>query len=74
MNMTAIIDYAKKQGYETAEFLRDWRGYKVFSAIYNSKENCCVGLPYIILVKGEEIRLSTPDECFDFLNETEDKD
>lgn len=43
-----------------------WNGYKVFVPEY--EDNPCIGLPYVVLVKGEEVRISTPEEAIDYLN------
>lgn len=43
----------------------DWNGYKVFIPQY--KGNPCIGLPYVVLQKGQETRISTPDESMAYL-------
>ena len=44
----------------------DWNGYEVYELEFDKKS--CVGLPLVILVKGEEVRLSTPDESLEYLD------
>lgn len=44
----------------------DWNGYKVFIPQY--QENPCIGLPYVVLQKGAEARISTPDESLAYLD------
>ena len=43
----------------------EWKGYKVYIPQY--KGNPCIGLPYVVLQKGNEIRLSDDDECMEYL-------
>ena len=43
----------------------DWNGFKVYIPQY--KGNPCSGLPYVVLEKGEEVRLSTPEESLAYL-------
>ena len=43
----------------------DWNGYQVYIPQY--KGNPCIGLPYVVLQKGEEVRISTPDESMEYL-------
>jgi len=49
----------------------DWKGYNVYVPIYKGKP--CIGLPYVVLVKGEEVRLSTPDESLEYLEYEQSK-
>ena len=44
----------------------DWNGFEVFELDF--EKNTRVGLPLVILVKGEEVRLSTPYESFEYLD------
>lgn len=43
----------------------DWNGYEVWEGIHNTDEMICIGYPFVILVKGEEVRVSTPDESIE---------
>lgn len=44
---------------------KNWRGYTVYIPQY--KKKCYVGLPYVILVKGDEARISTDSEAMAYL-------
>ena len=44
----------------------DWNGYEVYELDFDNK--AYVGLPLVILVKGEEVRLSTTGESLDYLD------
>lgn len=68
MKLEKIIEFAKKHGYSGAEYSTDWKGYEVYEPYFDGEETRYVGLPYIILVKGDKIRLSTPDESFEFID------
>ena len=48
-----------------------WKGFKVYIPEY--KNNPAIGLPYVILVKGEEVRLSTPEESLEYLEYEQNK-
>ena len=69
-----MIAFAKKNGYETAEKLNNWNGYECYEPIMDSKKETAVGPPLLILVKGEKIRMSTPDEAFQQMDDTEDEE
>ncbi|HCG36154.1 MAG TPA: hypothetical protein DER23_07410 [Clostridiales bacterium] len=71
MNNKRIIAYAKEQGYETAVYLKQWKDYDVYEPVYDSSCAACIGVPLVILVKGDEIRISTVDEAFEHLETTE---
>ena len=47
-----------------------WKGYEVYIPEY--KGNPTIGLPYVVLVKGEEARISTVDESLDYLDYEQD--
>lgn len=74
MDLKSVIEFAKKNGYETAEKLNNWNGYECYEPIMDSKKETAIGPPLIILVKGEKIRMSTPDEAFQQIDDTEEDD
>lgn len=74
MDMKQVIAFAKKNGYETAEKVNDWNGYECYEPMMDSKKETAVGPPLLILVKGETIRMSTPDEAFQQMDDTEDEE
>jgi len=45
---------------------KDWNGYEVFVPQYRG--NPIIGLPVVILQKGDEARISTNQECFEYLD------
>lgn len=44
----------------------EWNGYQVYVPIY--KKPSFIGYPFVILVKGDEARISTAEESLDFLD------
>lgn len=63
-----VIEFARSQGYETALRLKNWKGYEVYEPMVSKDEVSFTGIPLVILVRGEEIRMSTPDEAFEQQN------
>lgn len=63
MKQNEINDFARKQGYEKAEYIGKWKNYSCYEPIF-SDEKSVTGLPLIILVDDEgKIRMSTPEEA-----------
>jgi hypothetical protein len=62
MMQDRVIAFAKEQGYDTAEYLREWRGCSVYEPMY-AGGGALLGPPLMILVKGEEIRMATTEEA-----------
>lgn len=69
----SVMDFAEKQGYESAYLVLKWKGYDVYQPVY-SDEMSYIGLPLMILVKGEKIRMTTPDEAFEIFDIMKDVD
>lgn len=44
---------------------RLWKGYEVYEPVYD--DDVCMGLPYVILAKDDEVRISTDDEALEYL-------
>ena len=49
-----------------------WKGFNVYIPQY--KGNPCIGLPFVVLEKDEEVRLSTAQESLDYLAYEQSKD
>ena len=43
---------------------KSWKGYDVYVPEYD--EMVYIGLPLVLLVKSEEMRISTGEECLDY--------
>lgn len=53
---------------QTRRFKRrpDWKGYEVYEPV--CKKYCCVGLPFYVLVKDGEVRLTRPEEGLELID------
>ena len=75
MEKAEIIAFAREKGYDGIQPLGKWHEYDAYEPTFNGKEDelAYVGPPLMILVKGEEIRMSTADEAFMQLDETQEE-
>lgn len=71
MEIEKVVAFARKQGYDNVRQLEPWKGFEVYEPIFDGDEVSVVGLPLLILVKGNEIRMSTPEEAFEQLDDSE---
>ena len=68
MKKSKIIEFARKNGYDTVSPLGKWKGYDAYEPIMKGateEEPAFTGPPLMILVKGDEIRMSTPEEAYE---------
>ena len=56
--ISSANDFARDNGYPGAEYLYDWRGFKLFVA----EDDSFSGFPPYILVSDDSVRFTTPDE------------
>lgn len=63
-----VKEFAKEQGYDDALPLGKWRGYDAYEPVFEGGI-AYVGPPLMILVKGETIRMSTPEEGYQQIDE-----
>lgn len=71
MEKSKIYEFAKEHGYETAEFLCEWRGFKCYEPIFSANRISFIGMPLLILEdKDGKLRMSTPEEAMQQLDET----
>jgi hypothetical protein len=68
MNINTVIDYAKGQGYDGAVYSGKWGEYTVYAPTLEDRKIAYVGMPLVILVRGEEIRMSTDEESLELLD------
>lgn len=61
MNKQKILDFAKQNGYSTIQRVEDWKGYEIYEPVFNKPT--IIGLPFVIMVKKDKIRMSTPKEA-----------
>ena len=70
MEIEKVKAFAKQQGYDDVVPLDKWHGHDVYEPVFNGDEVSIVGVPLLILVKNDMIRMSTVDEAFEQLNDT----
>lgn len=65
-----VEEYAKKIGYDNAEYRREWRGYTVYEPVLKDKafENA-IGYPYKIMEQNGGFRMQTLEECLAYMDE-----
>lgn len=71
MDKAVIVQFAKSKGYYDVIYNGKWRSYDVYEPVFQGNEVHYVGPPLTILVKGDEIRMSTVKEAFEILDEME---
>ena len=62
MTLNKVTEFAKEKGYDGVQYLKDWNGYACYEPII-SDSVLFIGLSLVIMVKGDEIRMSTSDEA-----------
>ena len=62
-----IKAFAKTCGYQTIVKAEKWHGYEVYEPVY--ADDVRIGIPLLILVSDDTIRLATVDETIDWLGE-----
>lgn len=64
-----VEEFAIDNGYDGAkETDVIYNGYKVWEPTFKGSGTCFTGYPLVILVKGDDIRLSTEDESLEILS------
>jgi|GEM_PF-2136949 len=72
MKNERVIDFVRETGYLTAVYRREWNGYSVYEAVYDSREDDYTENPCVVLVSDTgEIRFATPEENSEFLDDIE---
>lgn len=67
--MEEIEDYMEELNADSYQKGKGWKGYDVYIPEY--KQLVYIGLPYVVLVRGEEVRLSTEEESLEYLEYSE---
>ena len=64
-----ILNFALKRGYDYVKKTDTvWKGYQVFEPCFDDDSVHMIGYPLVILVKDNEIRMSTADESLEILS------
>lgn len=70
MDEKKIQEFAVANGYEAAVYRDEWKGYQCYEPVFSLEQPVSyIGLPLMILVKGETIRMSTADEAMELLDQ-----
>lgn len=56
MTLEKIVKFAQTSIYDTAEYIGEWKGHKVYEPGWNNDEPRFIGFPQFVLVKGDSIR------------------
>jgi len=59
MSMDRIVAFAKEQGYDSASSIGKWKGYDIYEPLFKGDQVSFVGLPLMIMARGDIIRMST---------------
>ena len=70
MKMETVVSFAKQHGYDNAIYLGKWKDYDAYEPVFDGADVSFVGLPYIILAKGDTVRMSTSEEAFEQIQDT----
>lgn len=67
-----VEKYVKELGYETAEYLCDWNGFRCYEPSFSDGGMMFIGLPQIILMSEDgSVRMATEDEAMQFIDDAE---
>lgn len=72
ITLEQVKQFATINGYKDVEPLGEWRGYEIYEPILSRDKTCFIGPPLMIMVKGDTIRMSTPEEGMEQIAEMPD--
>ena len=61
-----ILELIEELNAKTYSRGENWKGYEVYVPVY--EKEMYMGLPYVVLVKDGEARISTPEESLEYLD------
>lgn len=67
--LSKIKQIAKEYGYDGAVEVGNWHGYSIYNLIFNDGVTRYIGPPLKILVKDNEVKISTYDEAMAILDD-----
>lgn len=68
MKIEQVKEFAKQQGYDDVLQIGKWKGFDAYEPVFNGEDVSFIGVPLLILVKGDNIRMSTVEEAFEQLD------
>jgi len=69
--MERILDFAQEHGYDSVVRVGKWRGYDIYEPVFDNDKVNIVGIPLMIIADGDNIRMTTVDEAFEYLDGVE---
>lgn len=72
MTLAEITEFAKNHEYDAVKQLEDWHDFKVYEPLFSGNEYAMVGLPLVILVRDDQIRMSTADEALQIIDDMDE--
>lgn len=67
MSLLEVTEFAKKLDYDSVKFLKKWKTYDVYEPLFNVGHSPTIGIPFVILVEGDNIRMSTVEESLEII-------
>jgi hypothetical protein len=67
MKYDKVKAFAKEKGYDDALYIGKWKEYEAYEPVFDGDDVSFVGVPLLILVKDDDIRMSTVEEAFEQL-------
>lgn len=68
MNRDQVTEFARKAGYDGAEYRGKWKNFEVYAPVTENEEIANIGKPEFIFVFENIARMATEDEMFEYLD------
>jgi hypothetical protein len=68
MNIEQVKEFAKQQGYDDVLPIGKWKDFDAYEPVFDGEDASFIGVPLMVLVKGNSIRMSTVEEAFEQLD------
>lgn len=68
MNRDQVTEFARKAGYDGAEYRGKWKNFEVYALVTENEEIANIGKPEFIFVFENIARMATEDEMFEYLD------
>lgn len=73
--LNKAIEMARASIYDTAAYLGEWNGYRVYEPDFNDNKEHCIGIPLFILEKDGKLRWTRDGaESFDIMDALYEKE
>lgn len=68
MEIEKVKAFAKKQGYDDVLYIGKWKEFDAYEPVLKGEDVSFTGVPLLIFVHGDSIRMSTVEEAFEQLD------